>query len=225
MKTKLLVVTVLTSLMVLCSISTGGASPSVSGPTGLVHMPEADVVDGGDINLAGHVLLGDNTELSLKANYGLIDDLEAGLRLDLGDETNFTLYGKYKVLKKTVEQPFSIAVGGGYTFADVSVLNLYGVGSYYLDGNPHPLVLSGSLYWERRSWEAASDSDVAVVLGADYMATPQLDVVGELWIAEADQLNAGIRYYISDTISVDAFLTSSPILDNIHIVVGGSTYL
>ena len=228
MKVKLLVVTVLTSLVVLGSISTEGASPSVSGPTGMVNMPEAEVVGGGNISLAGHILLADNTEVSLKANYGLTEDLEGGLRLDLGgDETSVTVYGKYKFLEKTATSPFSVAIGGGYSFAEISVLNLYGVGSYYLDGTP--LVLSGSIYWERISREVAgeevSDSDVALALGANYMVNPKLDVVGELWFAGADRLNGGIRYYMSDKVSLEAFLISAPILEDIHIVIGGSTYL
>jgi hypothetical protein len=91
-------------------------SASIDGPTGLLSIPTARVLDNGYYTLATHKYL-------FKANFGLFSVAEIGARIDAEQFTvdkdahrRFTLHGKYNFLDG---QKYPVAASVGFYYRDV----------------------------------------------------------------------------------------------------------
>lgn len=84
------------------------ATPTISGPTGLITIPTADVIQPGQFNIAGFVMEDDAT---IVINGAPFSGLEVGVGVRNSGESVGFLNAKYQVVPETKEYP-GVAVGG-----------------------------------------------------------------------------------------------------------------
>jgi len=94
------------------------AYPNLSATTGLIGVPNANVVTPGDFVGAADLLFFDDTFVNARAVLGLSDRLEAGAGVVIGDDTGLLLNAKYQLPIRPAG--FTWAAGASYQTADDS---------------------------------------------------------------------------------------------------------
>lgn len=124
--------------------TTGFAYPNLNATTGLIGVPNAHVVEAGQLVGAADLIFLDDTTFNIRAIYGLTERLEGGIALVSGSDDGVALNAKYQLPINPLG--FTWATGLTYITADDagSGFQLYFAGTKPL-GTPEGAALYGTL--------------------------------------------------------------------------------
>ncbi|MGE5576068.1 MAG: YjbH domain-containing protein [Syntrophothermus sp.] len=176
------------------------AAPTIMGPTGLINVPNADVLPSGQFDAGYHYW---SSVHFLTFNMALTPDLEMGLTsISAGYYNDFYISGKYKLLPEAKGRP-GIAFGLQAPLRGGSDPNLYGVVSKQfpdlgIRGHFGVGTDSGILLGVSKELNTVSVSRPG--RGA---SIPPTTLMGEF---DGNNINLGVRIALSKELAVDAAL-------------------
>ena len=96
-------------LLLLVAALTARAYPNLTGTTGVVGTPTADIVGNHAADWAADLLFFDATSVNGRVVLGLSDRLEAGAMVDLGNDNGFAVQAKYRIY--SIPRSFMWSIG------------------------------------------------------------------------------------------------------------------
>jgi hypothetical protein len=190
------------------------AAPTLNGPTGLVTMPTAEVLDYKATSVAFDYLSNmsnsDSNQSFYKMNVGAFENTELGFVGGTEPDEGVFLNLKWAMTANTGRYPLSMAVGFQNLTADIES-NFYMVASKKLKAD----------FGLHAGFKAvfADQIDLSFMAGADYAYNENLVVMADLNSFEGDKyyLNIGFNYKLTQIASVDNIyirLSANNVLQN-----------
>ena len=171
--------------LALALATAGFAYPNFNATTGIVGVPNALTVAGGAFIGAADISFQDDTQVILRAIYGLGPNFEVGGLIGLGDNNSFGVTGKYRF--QFLGPSLDTAVGLSFADADEagSGFQLFLVGSRMILGEPdEDMSILGSLGVTFTDFEELSG--ILPFVGAQLMLPGNLEVCGEFVLEAGD---------------------------------------
>ncbi len=198
---KILVSAVLLCAFFSCEIL---AAPTLNGPTGLITLPNADVVDFQDYNLGlGASALKDIIIVNTSANFSPLNKLELGLAKPFSkNETPLYFNAKYKLWNYGRQQPFSLALGAQIGFFRESELAIYAMTTH---PTPYPLIPSIGA----RIASAGGKTYFEIPIGAEWLLTDNFRLLPEITISKFFHAGLGGRLAVNKNMRLDLFWLST----------------
>lgn len=168
-------------------VAASAGAGTISGATGLIEVPSADVLANGDLELTVRYLDG---EFGLAAVYGILDDVEVGINnIRTGSDAGVGFVFKGTIHRETNDRP-AIAIGleSGQSYATVSKRLVPGVR------------LHGGYGIGRIKGLFAGVSYTLSTVSRGGAASPPTTLYGEY---TSRGLNVGARMVLSPVISAD----------------------
>lgn len=179
------------------------AAPTLSGPTGLITLPNADVVDYQDFNIGLNLSLQKEEGLfGFSGNISPINNLELGISKAFhSSDMPLFFNGKYKLWNFKQQKPFSLAIGAQFGFAKENQNNIYVITTH---STPYPFIPSIGL--QIASYKGKTY--LGLPMGAEWILTEEFRILPEITLAQFPVFGLGGRLAVNKTTRLDVFLIS-----------------
>lgn len=206
-------------LMIILVLALGGtaaAAPQIKGSTGLINIPDADVLANGNFNLGYHLWA---SEHYVVFNFSFLDDLEMGasVRIRPEEKNEAFLNLKYRILPEKKDGP-GLAIGaealsGGnsslYLVASKVIPDLAGIRGHLGVSTQRGLFFGASKVLNAVTVRTSAKKTET------WSSFPQTTVMLEY---DGGNLNTGLRLDLTRELTLDAYLI------DLHDGVIGLTY-
>lgn len=222
---RLLVLAALLGLLAACAVAY--ATPSYTGATGGIALPDAKTTPMGNLDLAldfQNQKLGDAEEATtVRASFGLSTNAEVGVKyawqqgIDNPDLDNWGISAKYVLPMKLID--LDVAVGGNYakySDLDTKQVQLYAVGGtnvWQSYENDRSVDVNIGINWTKFETVGGDINRLRMFGVADYRFRDTLHLIGELQTKsklDSEALSSlALRYAMDENLSLQFGVTNA----------------
>ncbi|MBU0572860.1 MAG: hypothetical protein ABIJ26_01880 [Candidatus Margulisiibacteriota bacterium] len=179
------------------------AAPNIFGPTGLLTMPNADVIDAHDYNGSlGIASWQGYGALNASLNGSPVNNLELGMsKFFSPQETPLDLNIKYKLWNYSNGTPLSIALGGTVGFASQSYVKAYLTSTYPSFSKNTPLLPSAAISIDNMG----NTTNFHFLVGTEWILLNNFRLLPEIDLAKNPSFNIGGRVALNKMMRLDFY--------------------